>query len=199
MRYASLSKGVGVKKIIAICVVAVLVAVAGVFGISAAGPSKEQLEHDLVDVRSGIAAAEKDADNYKIGTAIRLQVEFRLATLRNTEAMLDQKRLSWLRGIELSYKVPVAVQAAPPEVVSQLNEDLEAARADLKKSQDKAQSLGGFPQVLALMDVATRQSTIAAMEQRYLMAKYGIFYPEVPEERKRTVPLGNKTNDKDAL
>lgn len=191
--------GVGMKKLIAICVIALLATGAGIVGINAAGPSKEQLEQDLVEVRSGIAAAEKEADTYKAGTAIRLQVEFRLATLRNTEAMLDQKRLSWLRGIDLSYKVPVSAQAAPPEVVSQLNEDLETAKADLAKSQDKAQGLGGFAQVLALMDVVTRRSTIAAIEQRYLMAKYGIFYPEVPEERKRPVPLGNKTNDKDAL
>lgn len=187
------------KSLILAGVFAIAVATAAVAAINVSGPSKEQLESDIADVRQRILAAQADAEDYKVGSPIRLQHEYRLATLRNTEAMLDQKRLSWLRGIELTYQLKGTAQVVSPEVIAQLQEDLEEARTEVAIAESKAQTAGGLMRSFALVEAATRQMTVAAVEQKLLLAKYGIHYPEVPLERRRPEPLGTKTNDKEAL
>lgn len=188
-----------IKKLLIAGAMTMGVAATAVAAINASGPSKELLEQDLADVRMNIVQVLADVENFKVGSPIRLQHEYRLATLSATEAMLDQKRLSWLRGIELTYRLTGTTQVASVEVLSQLEEDLVAARGEVEMAEVKARTTGGLLQGFALIDVATRKMTVSVLEQRFLMAKYGIFYPEVPEERRRPVPLGNKATDKDAL
>ena len=79
------------------------VALIGVVGVlHAAGPSDSDLDADIAVTKAEIADAQRDAAGYS-GGAILIQIRLREAVLRNTLAMLQQKRSSFLRGIVVTY------------------------------------------------------------------------------------------------
>ena len=75
-------------------------------GVMAQGPTNAELDSDLAAVHKQEAEAQADADRYSgmIGTYADLRVQ----VLKSVEAMLEQKRLSILRGITLTYRDPVS-------------------------------------------------------------------------------------------
>ncbi len=182
-------------------VIAVLaVALIGCAGmLRAAGPSDADLDADIALTKAEIADAEHDAAGYS-GGAILIQIRLREAVLRNTLAMLQQKRSSILRGIVVTY---VDTTSRLPCVI-----DNQSAQASLQQAKheaeeaglEAAQYSGGLVKIMALVRQATGMATVAAIEQQIAFMKLGISLPTpTPLGGTEPAPPGKPSSDKDAL
>ena len=171
-------------------------AVVGVAGmLRAAGPN----DADIVLTKAEIADAEHDAAGYS-GGAILLQIRLRDAVLRNTLAMLQQKRSAFLRGITITYG------DATPRLPCVVND--QTAQTSLRRAKDDAEDArleaarysGGLVKVMALLRQATGMTTVAAIEQQIAFMKLGISLPAPTRAGDMApVPPGKPSSDKDAL
>jgi hypothetical protein len=121
-------------------------------------------------------------------------------SLKNTLAMLKQKRDSFLRGITLNYQEPMPRITAPSDDAAAFAE-LAKARGDAKSAhQEAAMYSGGLIQTMALVREVTAKTTEAAIEQRIALAKLGIPLPSLSGTN-APVPKspGKTTSDRDAL
>jgi hypothetical protein len=82
--------------------------------------------------------------------------------------MLDQKRSSWLREINLRYVVAGEEPTPPsPETIRHIETEISGAERDLRASESKAAAFsGGLIQAMAFVEVQTHRVTIAAAKQR---------------------------------
>jgi ABC-type iron transport system FetAB ATPase subunit len=167
--------------------------------IHSAGPSTAELDAEIASTKTEIAAADAQAALYS-GGLILVQTELRAAILKNTLAMLEQKRASFLRGIRLNYQEPTPRISNPTDDATALSE-LEKARGDAKAAQrEAAMYSGGLIQTMALVREATAKTTEAAIEQRIAFMKLGIPLPSL-SGTSPPVPAspGKTTSDKNAL
>ena len=190
---------------LALGVFGLAIAVLGVIGaLSGAGPSVVTLDQDLVAVRNEISACEQEAARYS-GGLILVQVQSRLATLRNTEAMLDQKRLSILRGIDLRVVVDgVPLAPATPEQLDRIERDIAGVNDQIARSEAEASRYeGGLLKVTSELAAATHKMTLATLQYRYFQMKYGLAAARsesgIAAEPPPKPQLGNVVPDKDAL
>lgn len=182
--------------IIAAVVLSASVAAAVVHG---AGPSTAELDAEIASTKTEIAAADAEAASYS-GGLIFVQTQLRVAILKNTLAMLEQKRASFLRGITLNYQEPTPRISAPADDTAALAE-LDKARGDAKAAQrEAAMYSGGLIQTMALVREATAKTTEAAIEQQIVFMKLGIPLPSLSGTNP-PVPKspGKTTSDKNAL
>ena len=110
---------------------------------------------------------------------------FREAVLRNTLAMLQQKRSAFLRGIIITYV------DTTPRLPCVIND--QSAQASLQQAKNEAETArleatqysGGLVKVMALVRQATGMTTVAAIEQQMAFMKLGISLPppHLPEAR----------------
>jgi len=164
-----------------------------------AGPSTAELDADIASTKAEIAAAEAQAALYS-GGLILIQMQLRAAILKNTLAMIEQKRESFFRGITLNYQEPTPRISAANDEAAAVSE-LEKARSDATAAQREATIYsGGLLQSMALVREATARTTEAAVEQRIAFMKLGIPLPYLsgtnPPVSKSP---GKATSDKNAL
>ena len=167
------------------------------------GPSTASIDSDLKSVRTEILETQADAAKYG-GGLILVEIQLRLATLQNTEAMLDQKRLSFLRGIELRYTDGIPRAEISSDVQNQLDAEISKANADATAADAEASRYsGGLIQTMALVRAATSRMTAAAASQQKVLSRYGIQIPALAPGGSQSVVAppspGKKTSDKDAL
>ena len=192
-----------IKIIIGVIVAVVLSIAASVLVVHSSGPSTADLDRDLAAVRAEITSAEADAAKYS-GGLIFAEVQLRVATLKNTFAMLEEKRTSFLRGIALSYRDNMVRNPIDADAESRLDAELAKADADaLAAEADAARYSGGLIQTMDLVRAATSRMTAATVEQQRVLGRYGIPLPAVaPTAGQGSAPtpsVGAKTTDKDAL
>jgi hypothetical protein len=188
-----------IKALSTIVAAVALSAVVTVAVIHGAGPSTAELDVEIASTKTEIAAADAQAALYS-GGLILVQVQLRATILKNTLAMLEQKRASFLRGIRLDYQEPTARIASPAEDAAAFSE-LEKARGDAKAAQGEAAMYsGGLIQTMALVREATAKTTEAAIEQRIALMKLGIPLPSL-SGNDPPIPTspGKTTSDKNAL
>ncbi len=164
-----------------------------------AGPSTAELDVEIASIKTEIAAADAQAALYS-GGLILAQTQLRVTILKNTLAMLEQKRASFLRGITLNYQEPTPRISAPFDDAAAISE-LDKARGDAKAAQrEAAMYSGGLIQTMALVREATAKTTEAAIEQRIAFMKLGIPLPFLSGTN-LPVPKspGKTTSDKNAL
>jgi hypothetical protein len=161
---------VGLVFVLGICVSVLLLA--------HAAPSTEALDADLVQVRAQIKAADEEDLKYQ-GGIIKALVSVRREILRRSEAMLAQKRASFLRRIDLRYIVDgKAMAPASEERLTEIASDIDKANAALSKDlAGAARYSGGVIQAMSLMAVATDHLTVAQLSLAYFGAKYGMALP----------------------
>ncbi len=167
-----------------------------------ADPSTTELDADLSVVRSQITSAEAEAAKYR-GGLLRSMIGLRLEVLRTTENMLEQKKASFVRRVDLTYKVPTTPISASQDRLKQIAEDIAAALAKLEDAEREAnQYSGGLIQGLALTTVATHRLTLAQLNLSYLGAKYGFILPQIAPtsgDEKKDEPPGTPVQDRQAL
>jgi hypothetical protein len=191
-----------VSSIVFIALVLVLGTCAGVLLLAHAQPSTEALDSDLAEIRAQIKAADEEDSKYQ-GGLIKALVLIRREILRTTEAMLEQKRASFLRRIALNYIVNgKPIVPATDERLRGIAADLDRANASVSKHLAEAEHYsGGLIQGMSLMAVATDRLTLAQLNLAYYQAKYGMApVVEIPRSG-LSVPrdLGTIVKDKDAF
>jgi hypothetical protein len=125
----------------------------------------------------------------------------RLQVLKNTEAMLIQKKLSILRGITLVYRDDVPRGPVSSEEQAAADKDLAQAKRDLEDAQAEADRYsGGLLANLAQLRVAVASMVVGLVVQQRTLHRYGISTPSVVHsDSKPGTPPGQIVPDKSAL
>ncbi len=159
----------------------VLVAMlASVVSCGSPGPTPEDLEQvramkkELEQVRSDISTAEATSKDYA-GGLLGLLASSRVEVLGVTEALLQQRIHASESGTAIEIKVPGT--KPDPALAAQLEDEIAAERMELAREREELGTAGGLLGAVQQTAVATRQQTIALLEQRQLAAKYGLAVP----------------------
>jgi hypothetical protein len=150
-----------------------------------------EIDKDRDAVKAQITEADAEAAKYT-GGAIKTFIDLRIAILRNTLAMLDQKRASYIRLVKLNYTVDGHAVSEASETALRDNMDelsqIERKAADSKKEASKYS--GGLVQAMSLMKAATEEATASTLRMKFYSAKYGIPIL-VPSLNTETAPVSD--------
>lgn len=141
----------------------------------AQGP-EGSLTADTSAVQAEIRKAEEEDQRFT-GGLIKSLISLRLATLRQTLALLDQRAKAAAARTTLHYTVDGKTLALPADASQQLaaveNELADNALKLSKQEAEAARYSGGLVQATALAAVATLRQTQAMLDQKRLALKYG--------------------------
>jgi hypothetical protein len=161
-----------------------------------------KIDQDRAAVQAQIGEAESESAKYS-GGAVKALVEVRLAILRHTLAMLDQKRASWIRLVPLNYTIEgkTVREASDKELKDILDEITEAERTASSARQEAAQYTGGLIQAMALVKAVTEEITVASLRMKFYTAKYAmpIQVPSLGQKEPAPSPPGKVVKDREAL
>lgn len=162
------------------------------------GPSTGELTADIQELNSQIAAAEDRAGNYGEGSALRAMIELEIAVLSTTRAMIDQRRRAWMRGISLDYIVDGrSVEPADPETFSGIELEISSVKSKIEEARAQAaQYSGGLVLAMALLEEHTNRATLAMLQQRLAISRFGI---AIPRTAKGGGPIGQSIDEEGAL
>ncbi len=142
----------------------------------APGKAKE-IEADTAATQVAIKAAEAEDALYS-GGLVKSLIAVRLATLRQTEGMLQQVAKSWHFGIALKYTVDGKAFVPPKDADTQIaaiQQELQALQSKIRAQQaDTDQYSGGLVRAMGLSTIATMRQTEAMLDQRRLALKYAL-------------------------
>jgi hypothetical protein len=106
-------------------------------------PTTTELDNDINQIRSAVSAASSESDKYT-GGLLKILIEVRRQTLQNTEAMLQQKRASVLRRINLDYRINgSSLHHASDKELHDVNEEIQQAERKLAQSISNAKQYSG--------------------------------------------------------
>lgn len=134
------------------------------------------LQADLGSIEGAIQVAEGE-DAALAGGLVKTLIAVRLEILRTNKALIEQR----IHAIESGAPVKVAVQAASadPDRAAALHTELAAARLAAAAAKEDAAGYGGLVGAMKSSTAATRENTVAMLEQSYLAAKYGLITPSL--------------------
>jgi hypothetical protein len=163
-------------------------------------PSTSAIDQDIAGVQREIADATTERDKYS-GGLITVLIDVRSNILKSTESMLEAKRLSWLRRVDMVFTVDGrAVEPQPQQSLDAIEKDIQETDQRIAKAEAEAERYsGGLVQGLALVNVATERVTRAQLLLAYYSAKYGLAAPLPKTEKQPESPPPNTVKDKDAL
>lgn len=171
--------------------------------------SISNIDETLKEVRHEISNVKKEAEGYS-GGLILVQIKLREQILKTTEAMLEQKSASFFHRINLSYVVNgKAPDPVTEEQLADIKADMDRLRAEITEGKEEAaQYSGGLIQVMILSKVATKETTLAFLQQRFYTAKHRIpvnlgdvigIGDNFSQQLKPRESLGKIVEDNDAL
>jgi hypothetical protein len=132
---------------------------------------------DLASVESEIKSAEADDTRYT-GGLVKALIGTRIATLHQTEAMLEQKLLSLKQGIPVKYTVAGKVFTPPasaPQILEEVELEVAASEEKIRGQEaEAARYSGGLTQAMSLATLETMRQTHAMLEQKRVSLKYGL-------------------------
>ncbi|MGH6924137.1 MAG: hypothetical protein ACRED5_10405 [Propylenella sp.] len=157
---------------------AVTVAAAAFAAVGLRGPSSADLMRDLAVVDRELALAERTLLSYRDYPPIAKQIELRIAILQTTQAMLDQKRLSWLRGLKLIYRVDGTEVTPNRNVMLDLQAKLADAEAGMLTARKwAARSTNPVTKSMAQALEQVHLLTHAAVRQQMALESLGLALP----------------------
>lgn len=147
----------------------------------------DALRAELVTSQEELADA-KEKDASLSGGLVKALVAVRVEVLSTNTALLHQR----INAIESGSPVEQVTQVSAPdaELAKQLEAEISAERAELQTAKVEALRYGGLVGAMKATAVATREQTLAMLQQRYLVAKYGL-NPATPKPAQSPQPLTN--------
>lgn len=132
---------------------------------------------DISATQAEIQKAEED-DQKVTGGLVKSLISLRLATLRQTLALLDQRSKAIAARTTLQYTVdgkPFAPPSDAPAQIAAVEKELaDTAAKIVKQEAEVARYSGGLVQATAMATLATLRQTQAMLEQKRLALKYGL-------------------------
>lgn len=165
-------------------------------------PAQTQLDADIGQIDREISDASVQRTSFQEGSLLQILVDGRLSALQSTRAMLDQKRLSLLRGIDINYIVNgQGWTSESTEVLKGIEAEVAVEDAKIADADFKANSTGGLLAILGQVTAQIEHMNGALLRQRYLAAKYGFPYAAAVDraatDQKKSI--GKVVNAPDAL
>jgi hypothetical protein len=165
--------------------------------------STTEIDHDRTALAAEISTTQAESEKYTSGL-LKSLIEVRLAITRNTLAMLDQKRASFIRRIALTYQVDgQQAHEASEQELNVILEDLSQAEKKANVSKlEAARHTGGLVQAMALMKAETDEMSVSQLRLKFYSAKHGIpmLLPNLPENSEMPAqPPGKIVKDREAL
>jgi hypothetical protein len=162
-----------------------------------------EIDRDRTALAAEISTTQAESERYT-SSLLKSLIELRLAIIRNTLAMLDQKRASLIRRIALNYRIgSQPAHEASDQELNIILEDLSQAEKKVAASRlEAAKYSGGLVQAMALLKAETDEMSVSQLRLKFYSAKYGIpmLLPNLPDESKTpTQPPGKIVRDRDAL
>ncbi|NIQ37498.1 MAG: SH3 domain-containing protein [Proteobacteria bacterium] len=182
-------------KKLTICFLGGLLSVLFSIDMMAIGQSKDSLslDDDIRVVSIQISEAIKEYKEHSGGLAQALII-YRLQILKNTKAMLEQKKYALKHGIPVTYTHKgETYKAIPPDptIIQSLESEIRHQQEELSKAlaETRAHS-GGMLKAMSLFQIATIKNTIAILDQRKLTEEHGIplFVPSYEALEDEEVP-----------
>jgi len=165
-------------------------------------PSTAMIDQDIVRIRGEIADASAEKEKYSGGLIISL-IEVWSEVLKTTESMLQAKRLSWMRRMNMAFTVEGrTLQPQAQDEPDKIEKDIRDTEKRIAEAESEAQRYsGGLVQGLALASAATERITRSQLLLAYYSAKYGLTapLPRTPSPDSGSEPPHNTVEDKDAL
>jgi hypothetical protein len=166
------------------------------------GPSPEQqaellaLRKEVDRIGQEVGAAKQQDDKYS-GGLIKAQIQSRIEIMRSTLALLEHRIAALETGARF---VPKEVGGVPPADATTLQSlETEIVASKERIAGTTAQSdryIGGLIKAQIDSTRATQEQTLAMLEQRYLMAKYGMTHvaarPSTEVRTSSTTTVGEK-------
>jgi hypothetical protein len=165
--------------------------------------SSFEIDRDRAALAAEIKDVQAESDKYS-GGAIKAFIDLRIAILRNTASMLDQKRASFIHRISLRHTIEgrALVEASDAELKEILDELAQAEKKVTESKLEAARYSGGLIHSMALLRVSTDELSVSQLRMKFYSAKYGIPLP-VPDSRApdepAKVPPGKIVSDREAL
>lgn len=151
----------------------------------------ESLRRELNSAQEELSSA-KAKDDALAGGVMKALVGVRIEILGANVSLLQQR----INAVEAGAPVKQVTQVstADLELAKQLEGEISVAHDDLARSRVDAAGSGGMVGVMKAMSVATKEQTLAMLEQRHLTAKYGIVLPSpaLPAEEAPAAKEGRK-------
>ncbi|MEJ2082072.1 MAG: hypothetical protein P8Y94_07830 [Acidobacteriota bacterium] len=153
-----------------------------VLGCSFAAPPDPELIASLRDelntVEKEIHAAQAEDAKYA-GGLVKSLIRIRLELLKTSQELIRQR----IHSLETGAPVTITVAASKPD--QELANRLKAELLVQKKKVDEAKAYsdrysGGLVKAMAESNVATASTTLAMIDQRRLIAEYGLGFPALP-------------------
>lgn len=157
----------------------------------------DSLDKDIERTSHQIKEIEKENEEY-VGGLIKVLVFLRLQILKNTKAMLEQRRHSSKYGVKVKYTYKGEVykpELVDSSLLQSIELDIKKQKNESKKAEiEDAKYSGGLIKAMIGSQIATIQNTLAMLEQKELSVKYGIPLFAFSEESRekavtRSLPL----------
>lgn len=130
-------------------------------------PTDASLASEIARLQSEIRASQADDAKYT-GGLVKSLIESRIATLRQSEAMLQQKSLA-------SGSVLSTLNAAKAALLQRTEAQIADNRTKIRLQEaEVARYSGGLVLAMSLSTLATMQQTQAILDQRRLVLEYGL-------------------------
>jgi len=190
-----------VKLVISVALSCAIVLGSFVFGLQyiSSDPSTEIIDQDIAAVERQISSVESEQSAYGAG-AIQSIFQVRVEILKTTLAMLEQKRVSALRRIDLNYTLEGERHTPDEAVLASLAADKKAAEEERDRFvAEAARYSGGLIQTLAVMKAATSEMAIVQADLAIMSERYG-FLIDMSSARGSNEPVTqNIVQDEEAL
>lgn len=129
-----------------------------------------QLRAEVAKIDADVKAAEALEGKGLIGAIAQMRVQ----TLKNTQAMLEQRAVAIETGAPIKVSDPVPATKPDPARVAALEKDIADQEKKIEAAAARSAGGGGLLGALSQMTVETERSTLAALRMQYYAAKYGL-------------------------
>jgi hypothetical protein len=140
-------------------------------------PVDPRVTAEIVTVEAQITVAEAENTKYA-GGLVKALIELRLATLKQTRALLAQRATAGDLNVAIRYTAdgkPFTLPDGSAAALKVVEDELEGMEPKIAAAEAEAvRYSGGLVQALSLSTVATMRQSQAMLEQKRLSLKYGL-------------------------
>jgi hypothetical protein len=140
-----------------------------IYLVTLSDPSTYDLDRDIASIKAEIVSASGESDKYT-GGLLKGLIDTRVEILRLTDAMLNAKRKSIFRRINLQFQIEGrGIASSKASDLAKLENDMSDARSRILAAEARAgQYTGGLVQGLALATAETERLTLAQLQMGIL-------------------------------
>lgn len=132
----------------------------------------DNLSLELKNTNDEISLSKEQEKTYS-GGLIKSLVTAKIHVLETNRALIQQR----INAIESGAKIDVLTEGTNPnpEMADSISKEITSLKKDISDSKnDASQYSGGLILALKISAIATKEQTLAMLEQKYLSAKYGL-------------------------